>query len=70
MSAFKLDNRGIKAVSHLKGSQSFSTLIELLEAHLALLDKNNRILNEPNQLLKETGKAQMLSEVLSAIANT
>ena len=68
MPTFKLNSKGIKAVGSLKASQSFSTFVKLLQEELALLDKNNRILTDPHQLIKETGKAQMLSEVLDSIA--
>jgi len=67
MSAFKLDDRGIKAVQNLKTYEQFDIFVNQLKEHLSLLDSENRIINEPNKLLKQSGKAQLLSEVLDSV---
>ena len=67
MASFKFNSQEINAIKSLQNSHSYNVIVQALQNHLDHLDEDNRLLSDPNKLIKASGKAQMLAEVLCSI---
>lgn len=63
----KLSEQGLNAVKILKNNQEFIVFLGELEKELQYLDKLSRNQIEPNRLLRVSGQAKEIEDVLHSI---
>ena len=69
MNKFKFSNEHLNTIKLLKKSHEFGIFKSTLESHLRDIDKNMRASNDPNALLKLSGMAKQIEDILDSITS-
>ena len=69
MNKFKFSNDHLNTIKLLKNSHEFGIFKGTLESHLRDIDKAMRASNDPNALLKLSGMAKQIEDILDSIAS-
>ena len=67
MNKFKLTKEQMVAVKKLKQDPAFTAVVDALSQHLGSLDKHLRASVDPNQMLKVSGMAKQVEDILDSV---
>ena len=67
MTKFKFKQEELVSMKKLKKDPSFTLFIDSLSSHLNILSKQMRASVEPNQMLKLSGMAKQIEDILDSV---